>query len=64
MKSTWGIYRIVVYNPLPWMRDGEIELDTRLIFGNDFVSLKPVDGGTAIAVAHVCTLELCSGMKV
>lgn len=44
--------RIVVYNPLPWMRDGEIELDTRLIFGNDFVSLKPVDGGSAIAVAH------------
>ena len=40
--------RIVVYNPLPWKRDGEIELDTRLIFGNDFVSLKPVDGGPDI----------------
>ncbi|MDD4191394.1 MAG: hypothetical protein PHI28_08685 [Mangrovibacterium sp.] len=44
--------RIVVYNPLPWRRDGEIELDTRLIFGNDFVSLKPVDGGSTIAVSH------------
>jgi hypothetical protein len=44
--------RIVVYNPLPWKRDGEIVLDTRLIFGNDFVSLKPADGGPAIAVSH------------
>ncbi len=44
--------RIVVYNPLPWTRDGYIELDTRLIFGNDFVSIKPVDGGPAIVVSH------------
>ena len=44
--------RIVVYNPLPWKRDGMIELDTRLIFGNDYVSLKPADGGSAIAVSH------------
>jgi hypothetical protein len=44
--------RIVVYNPLPWKRDGEIELDTRLIFGNNFVSLKPVDGGPNIVVSH------------
>ena len=44
--------RIVVYNPLPWKRDGEINLDTRLIFGNDFVSLRPVDGGPAITVSH------------
>ena len=44
--------RIVVYNPLPWKRDGTIELDTRLIFGNDFASLKPVDGGPAITVSH------------
>lgn len=44
--------RIVVYNPLPWKRDGEIELDTRLIFGSDFVSLKPLDGGPAITVSH------------
>lgn len=44
--------RIVVYNPLPWKRDGEIDLDTRLTFGNDFVSLKPLDGGPAIAVSH------------
>jgi alpha-mannosidase len=44
--------RIVVYNPLPWKRDGEIDLDTRLIFGNEFVSLKPVDGGPNIIVSH------------
>lgn len=44
--------RIVVYNPLPWKRDGEIALDTRLTLGNDFVSLKPLDGGPAIAVSH------------
>ncbi len=44
--------RIVVYNPLPWRRDGEITLDTRLIFGNDFISLKPVDGGPALEVSH------------
>ncbi len=44
--------RIVVYNPLPWKRDGEIDLDTRLIFGNNFVSLKPVDGGPVIVVSH------------
>jgi alpha-mannosidase len=44
--------RIVVYNPLPWKRDGEIVMDTRLIFGNDFISLKPADGGPAIAVSH------------
>jgi alpha-mannosidase len=44
--------RIVVYNPLPWERDGEIAFDTRLIFGNDFVSLKPVDGGPFITVEH------------
>ncbi|MEZ2336354.1 hypothetical protein AB6735_12010 [Mucilaginibacter sp. RCC_168] len=45
-------HRIVVYNPLPWKRDGEIELDTRLAFGSDFASLKPVDGGAAITVSH------------
>lgn len=44
--------RIVVYNPLPWKRDGEIEVDTRLAFGSNFVSLKPVDGGPAILVNH------------
>lgn len=44
--------RIVVYNPLPWKRDGEIAFDTRLIFGNDYVSLKPTDGGSEIVVAH------------
>jgi hypothetical protein len=44
--------RIVVYNPLPWKRDAEITVDTHLIFGDDFVSLKPVDGGPAVAVSH------------
>jgi alpha-mannosidase len=44
--------RIVVYNPLPWKRDGEVDIDTRLIFGNDFVSLKPVDGGPSVPVSH------------
>lgn len=44
--------RIVIYNPLPWKRNGELEFDTRLIFGNDFVSLKPIDGGTLIPVSH------------
>ncbi len=44
--------RIVVYNPLPWSRDGEIDVDTRLLFGNDFVSIKPVDGGPALPVSH------------
>lgn len=44
--------RIVVYNPLPWKRDAEVVVDTRLIFGNDFNSLKPADGGPAAAVSH------------
>ncbi|MFH0761095.1 MAG: hypothetical protein V2A67_06295 [Bacteroidota bacterium] len=44
--------RILVYNPLPWKRDGIIEMDTRLIFGNDFVSLQPADGGPVVAVSH------------
>jgi alpha-mannosidase len=44
--------RMVVYNPLPWTRSGAIELDTRLIFGNDFVSLSPIDGGSALPVSH------------
>lgn len=47
--------RIVVYNPLPWKRDGELEFDTRLIFGNNFVSLKPLDGGETIPVSHELT---------
>ncbi|MGV8139753.1 MAG: hypothetical protein AB2L20_31600 [Mangrovibacterium sp.] len=44
--------RVVVYNPLPWKRDCLAELDSRLIFGNDYVSLRPADGGDAIAVSH------------
>jgi hypothetical protein len=44
--------RIVVYNPLPWKRDGSVSLDTRLIFGDNFVSLKPADGGPAIPVSR------------
>lgn len=47
-----GGNRIVVYNPLPWSRDGEVDLDTRLIFGNDFISIKPADGGPALPVDH------------
>ncbi|MCU7552614.1 hypothetical protein OCK74_26075 [Chitinophagaceae bacterium LB-8] len=43
---------IIVYNPLPWSRSGEIQFDTRLIFGNDFVSLQSVDGGEPVAVSH------------
>ncbi|MGL6196622.1 MAG: glycosyl hydrolase-related protein [Thermoguttaceae bacterium] len=44
--------RMIVYNPLPWERDCAVEFDTRLIFGNNFVSLKPADGGDAIPVSH------------
>jgi len=44
--------RIVVYNPLPWKRDGEVDFDTRLLFGSNFKSLKPADGGAAIPVSH------------
>ena len=44
--------RMVVYNPLPWARDGEVAVDTRLVFGNGFASLKPADGGPALAVSH------------
>ncbi len=44
--------RIVVYNPLPWKRDGEVVLDTRLAFGDNWVSVKPADGGNAIPVSH------------
>jgi len=44
--------RIVVYNPLPWKRDGQVSLDTRLVFGDNFVSLKPADGGSAIPVSR------------
>jgi len=44
--------RIVVYNPLPWKRSGEIEIDTRLSFGNNFKSLKAVDDSSIIPVSH------------
>ncbi|SMO72123.1 glycoside hydrolase family 38 N-terminal domain-containing protein [Solitalea koreensis] len=44
--------RIMVYNPLPWKRGGEIQFDSRLLFGNEYVSLKPADGGEPIAVSH------------
>jgi hypothetical protein len=41
--------RIVVYNPLPWRRDGEVVLNAfHMPIGN---SLKPVDGGPAIPIA-------------
>ena len=42
--------RIVVYNPLPWPRDGEIVLNCfHLPAGS---SLKPADGGPAVPVAY------------
>jgi hypothetical protein len=42
--------RIVVYNPLPWKRDGEVTLNVfHLPQG---ISLRPVEGGAAIAVSH------------
>ncbi|MCX6225620.1 MAG: hypothetical protein NTV01_12865 [Bacteroidia bacterium] len=42
--------RVVVYNPLPWKRDGEVVMDTRILPG--FKSLKPADGGPAVLVSH------------
>ncbi len=42
--------RIVVYNPLPWKRGGEVVMDTRIL--PSFKSLKPVDGGPAVVVSH------------
>lgn len=42
--------RIVVFNPLPWTRDGEVTLNVfNLPVGR---SLKPVDGGPLIPMAH------------
>jgi hypothetical protein len=41
--------RIVVYNPLPWMRDGEVVMDTRILPA--FKSLKPADGGPAVTIS-------------
>ena len=38
-------HRIVVYNPLPWKRDGEVVVNTAYL--PDFASLKPADGGPA-----------------
>jgi hypothetical protein len=42
--------RILVYNPLPWTRDGEVVIDTRILPA--FNSLKPADGGSAVVVSH------------
>jgi alpha-mannosidase len=42
--------RVVVYNPLPWKRDGEVVMDTRILPA--FKSLKPADGGEAVTVSH------------
>ncbi len=42
--------RIVVYNPLPWKRNGEVVIDTRILPA--FNSLKPADGGPAAVVSH------------
>lgn len=41
--------RIVVYNPLPWKRDGEVVMDTRILPA--FKSLKPADGGPAVVIS-------------
>jgi alpha-mannosidase len=42
--------RIVVYNPLPWTRGGEVFLDTRTL--GSFNSLKPADGGPAVLISR------------
>lgn len=42
--------RVVVYNPLPWTRSGEVVIDTRIMPA--FKSLKPADGGEPVAVSH------------
>ena len=48
--STCPVARIVVYNPLPWKRDGEVTLNVfHLPHG---VSLKPVDGGPLIPISQ------------
>ena len=44
--------RIVVYNPLPWKRDGEIMLNCFHIKAGRGDSLKPVDGGPIVPVAY------------
>ena len=42
--------RIVVYNPLPWPRDGEVVVDSRILPA--FASLKPADGGPAVPISR------------
>lgn len=42
--------RVVVYNPLPWPRDGEITLNCFHLPAG--ASLKPTDGGPAVPVAY------------
>jgi hypothetical protein len=42
--------RVVVYNPLPWKRDGEVTLNCFHLPGG--ASLKPADGGPAVPVAY------------
>jgi hypothetical protein len=42
--------RVVVYNPLPWKRDGEVTLNVfNLPRG---ICLRPVEGGPVIAISH------------
>jgi len=41
--------RVVVYNPLPWSRDGEVTLNCFHLPAG--AALKPVDGGPAVPVA-------------
>ena len=40
--------RVVVFNPLPWKRDGEV---TAKLPGEGIAALKPVDGGQVVPVA-------------
>jgi hypothetical protein len=42
--------RLVVWNPLPWKRDGEVALDTRILPA--VFSLQPADGGPAVPVSR------------
>ncbi|MCX6560853.1 MAG: hypothetical protein NTZ26_10130 [Candidatus Aminicenantes bacterium] len=42
--------RLIVYNPLPWTRDGEVVMDTRIL--PKFESLRPADGGPAVPISR------------
>ena len=45
--------RIVVFNPLPWTRDGHVEFDTRHVFGGGFDrAIRALDDDTLLPVSH------------